>query len=192
MSFKFHELEIPGAYLIEASRFEDGRGFFQEVFKRSAFEAEGLPVDFVQENAARSRRGALRGLHFQVPPQAQGKLVTVTRGAVLDVGVDLREGSPTFKEWVGVELSEDAPRLLYLPPGLAHGYLALTDEAHLMYRVTSEYAPALEGGIRWDDPEIGIAWPSHDPILSEKDLNLPLLAEAPSLFRYPTREEETP
>ena len=97
MSFKFHELEIPGAYLIEASRFEDGRGFFQEVFKRSAFEAEGLPVDFVQENAARSRRGALRGLHFQVPPQAQGKLVTVTRGAVLDVGVDLRVGSPTLK-----------------------------------------------------------------------------------------------
>ena len=192
MSFKFQELEIPGVYRIEASRFQDGRGFFQEVFKRSAFEAEGLPVDFVQENAARSRRGALRGLHFQAPPQAQGKLVTVTRGAVLDVGVDLRVGSPTFKEWVGVELSEDSPRLLYLPPGLAHGYLALTDEAHLMYRVTSEYAPALEKGIRWDDPEIGIAWPSHDPILSEKDRNLPLLAEAPSPFRYPTREEETP
>src|SRR5680860_39562 len=173
MGFRFEALEIPGMVLVETTLREDGRGFFQESYKRSAFLEAGIGLDFVQDNFAHSSRGVLRGLHFQRPPKAQGKLVHVSRGAVFDVGVDLRLGSPTYGSWVGVELAENTGRMLYLPPGLAHGYLVLSEVADLAYKVTSEYAPELDTGIRWDDPEIGVAWPSQNPVLSRKDLVLP-------------------
>lgn len=185
MSFEFLELEIPGVFLVETTRFRDHRGFFQESFKGSAFREAGISSDFVQDNFARSRKGVLRGLHFQKPPAAQGKLVSATLGSVFDVGVDLRSGSPTYGKWVGVELGEATGKMLYLPPGLAHGYLVLTDEAHVAYKVTAEYAPASDAGIRWDDPAIGIEWPSEAPILSDKDRNLPLLKEVDPHFSFP-------
>ena len=184
MSFRFQELEIPGMVLVEATLREDERGFFQESYKRSAFHEGGIRAEFVQDNFSHSVKGVLRGLHFQHPPKAQGKLVRVSRGVVWDVGVDLRVGSPTFGAWVGVELAEGEGKMLYLPPGLAHGYLVLSEIADLAYKVTAEYAPELDTGIRWDDPELGIEWPLPDPLLSQKDLELPFLREIKSPFSF--------
>jgi len=184
MSFRFEALEIPGMILVEATLLEDERGFFQESYKWSAFHEAGIGPEFVQDNFARSSRGVLRGLHFQRPPQAQGKLVQVTRGAVWDVGVDLRVGSPAYGSWAGVELAEGTGRMLYLPPGLAHGYMVLSEVADLAYKVTAEYAPELDTGIRWDDPQIGVGWPFQDPTLSQKDLELPFLGEITSPFLF--------
>ena len=139
-------------------------------------------VEFVQENLARSCHGVLRGLHFQIPPRAQGKFVQVIRGAVFDVAVDLRAGSETWGSWVGRALTEESGELLWIPPGFAHGYAVTGDSATVTYKVTAEYDPTLERGIRWDDPDIGIEWPIADPILSERDRGLPTLSEAKDLF----------
>ena len=167
MPFTFRRLDIPDVVLVEPSTFEDARGFFRETYKRSEFLRAGLGLDrsFVQENHSRSGKGVLRGLHFQDEPAAQAKLVSVLRGGVFDVAVDIRPGSDTYGRWVGEELSDQNARLLFVPEGFAHGFVVLSEVADVLYRVTAEYSPDLEGGIRWDDPEVGIEWPVADPIL---------------------------
>lgn len=176
---------IPDVLVLEPKVFGDARGFFLESFNRKAFaEAAGRDVDFVQDNHSRSARGVLRGLHYQVR-QPQGKLVRVVRGAVFDVAVDIRRASPTFGRWVGVELSEDNHRQMWVPPGLAHGFLVLTQSADFLYKTTDYYAPEHERCIAWDDPELGIAWPFAQygieaPLLSAKDRQgAPLRAAEP-------------
>ncbi len=176
MPFAFHETDLPGVLLVEPRVYPDARGHFMELFKRSAFAAH-IPYVFVQDNLSRSVRRVIRGLHFQRAPKAQGKLVTVVKGKIWDVAVDIRLDSPTFRKWVAVELSDEPPRLLWIPPGFAHGFQVLSDEAWVLYKTTEEYAPDLDRVIRFDDPELGIPWPLSDPILSEKDKNAPLLKE---------------
>ncbi len=169
---------IPGVLILEPKRFGDDRGFFLESFNQRAFnEATGLDVQFVQDNHSRSAKGVLRGLHYQLPPHAQGKLVRVVRGSVFDVAVDIRRDSPTFGQWVGVELSEDNHRQLWIPPGLAHGFLVTSESADFLYKTTDYYAPAAERGLRWDDPEVGIAWPLQQVQLSTKDAAAASFAE---------------
>lgn len=184
MPFEFQRLEIPDLILVKPRVFRDERGFFLETYKQSDFSTHGIPEAFVQDNHSRSTRGVLRGLHYQNPPQAQGKLVRVVRGEVFDVAVDLRRGSPTYKVWNSVVLSEESAEMFYIPPGFAHGFCVLSDVADFVYKVTAEYAPELDAGIRWDDPEIGIDWPVAEPIVSSKDAGLPLLAEAEIEFEY--------
>ncbi|HVE53456.1 MAG TPA: dTDP-4-dehydrorhamnose 3,5-epimerase [Ramlibacter sp.] len=161
---------IPEVLVLEPRVFGDHRGFFYESFNEKAFgEATGLALPFVQDNHSRSARGVLRGLHYQVK-QAQGKLVRVARGSVFDVAVDIRRSSPTFGRWVGVELSEENHRQLWVPPGFAHGFVVLTESADFLYKTTDYYAPEHERCIAWNDPEVGIAWPAGvEPKLSEKD-----------------------
>jgi dTDP-4-dehydrorhamnose 3,5-epimerase len=184
MPFHFHRLKIPGVILIAPDRFEDDRGFFAELYKRSAFAAGGVSPTFVQSNYSHSVQGVVRGLHYQKRPQAQGKLVIVIRGRIFDVAVDIREGSPTYSAWVGETLSSQNGRILYIPPGFAHGFCVLSQEADVIYQVTEEYAPELDRGIVWDDPDIGVRWPVADPILSPKDARLPSLREADNNFVY--------
>jgi dTDP-4-dehydrorhamnose 3,5-epimerase len=174
---------IDGLLVLEPKVFGDERGFFLESFNQQSFDAAvGQEVRFVQDNHSRSARGVLRGLHYQLPPHAQGKLVRVTQGAVFDVAVDLRRSSPSFGRWVGVELSGQNHKQLWLPPGLAHGFLVTSDSADFLYKTTGYYAPEAERGVRWDDPAIGIAWPALDgaPILSAKDAAAPGWADAPA------------
>lgn len=170
--------------LIESRVFADNRGFFREGYKRSDFAAAGLPTEFVQDNVSRSTRGVLRGLHFQRSPKAQGKLVSVANGSVLDVAADLRVGSPTYGRWVAEELSGDNGRMLWIPVGFAHGFCVLSETADLTYKCTDEFSAVDDGGIRWDDPAIGVQWPIADPVLSAKDLELPLLADCDPGFTY--------
>ncbi len=164
-------LAIPEVVLIEPKVFGDARGFFYESFNQQAFnQATGLEVNFVQDNHSRSGKGVLRGLHYQLAPHAQGKLVRVVRGAVFDVAVDIRKSSPTFGQWVGAELTEDNHRQLWVPPGFAHGFLVLSDTADFLYKTTGYYAATHERCIAWDDPTIGITWPQGiAPQLSAKD-----------------------
>lgn len=172
--------QLPDVRLIEPEVHHDERGWFSETYNKGAFEAlVGIETTFVQDNHSSTRRGVLRGLHYQVDPMSQGKLIRVVRGAVFDVGVDLRRSSPTFGRWVGVELSTDNRRQVWLPPGFAHGFLALTERAEVVYKVTAYYSPTHERALRWDDPEIGINWPhSGRPILSERDASASFLREA--------------
>ena len=178
MPFQFQRLEIPGVVLIESQRFEDDRGFFLETYQMSEFSANGISQAFVQDNYSHSVRGVLRGLHYQKHPKAQGKLVMAPKGQIFDVAVDIREGSTTYGEWVGATLSADNHRMLYIPPGFAHGFCVLSEEADVVYKVTEEYAPELDRGIIWNDPDIGIQWPITEPILSPKDARLPFLKQA--------------
>jgi len=167
--------------LFEPNVFRDDRGFFFESFNQGQFEAvTNESVRFVQDNHSRSSKGVLRGLHYQLPPAAQGKLVRVSRGAVFDVAVDIRRSSDNFGEWVGYELSAGNFRQLWIPPGFAHGFLALTDDADVLYKTTDYYAPELDRSLRWDDPDIGISWPLDDmtPIVSPKDQAAPSLSDA--------------
>lgn len=167
---------IPGVFMIEPRVFGDARGFFLEGYNARGFrQATGLSVDFVQDNQSRSRRGVLRGLHYQLQ-QAQGKLVSVVCGAVFDVSVDIRRSSQSFGQWVGVELSEDNHRQVWLPPGIAHGFLVLSERVDVLYKTTDYYAPEHERVILWNDPDIEIEWPLADePLLSPKDqAGLPL------------------
>jgi dTDP-4-dehydrorhamnose 3,5-epimerase len=171
---------IPGVLILEPRVFGDERGFFMESFNQKAFdEAVGHGVAFVQDNHSRSAKGVLRGLHFQNPPHAQGKLVRVTQGSVFDVAVDIRRDSPTYRQWVGVELSGQNHRQVWIPPCLAHGFLVLSDSADFLYKTTDYYAPQAEGCLRWDDPELSISWPLDGmvPALSAKDAAAPLLRE---------------
>jgi dTDP-4-dehydrorhamnose 3,5-epimerase len=169
---------IPDVLVFEPKVFGDARGFFLESFNRKGFrEAVGADVEFVQDNHSRSSRGVLRGLHYQLQ-QPQGKLVRVTRGAVFDVAVDIRRSSPTFGKWVGVELSEDNHRHVWIPAGFAHGFLVLSESADFLYKTSDYYAPAHERCIAWNDPALGIEWPcTEPPLVSAKDaLGLPLSA----------------
>lgn len=169
---------LDGVLIFTPKRFGDDRGFFMESFNQRVFDdAAGQPTAFVQDNHSRSAKGVLRGLHFQRAPHAQGKLVRVAAGAVFDVAVDIRPGSASFGRWVGVELSADNQRQLWIPPGLAHGFLVLSDSADFLYKTTDYYAPASEGAICWDDPDLAIAWPDVGmaPLLSPKDAAAPRL-----------------
>lgn len=169
---------IPGVLILEPRLFGDERGFFLESFNQRAFnEATGLDVQFVQDNHSRSAKGVLRGLHYQLPPHEQGKLVRVVRGSVFDVAVDIRRDSPTFGKWVGVELSEDNHRQLWIPPGLAHGFLVTSESADFLYKASNYYAPAAERGLRWDDPSVRIDWPLEGLKLTiaERDRNAAFL-----------------
>jgi dTDP-4-dehydrorhamnose 3,5-epimerase len=172
---------LPEVLIIEPKVFGDARGFFCETWVEARFnEAVGQPVRFVQDNHSRSGRGVLRGLHYQLHPHAQGKLVRVVTGRVFDVAVDMRRSSPNFGRWEGVELSEENQRQLWIPPGFAHGFLVLSETADFLYKTTDTYAPQAEGSVRWDDPAIGIEWPLGDivPLLADKDAKAPLLADA--------------
>ena len=165
---KVSETDLPGVLLIEPKAFGDRRGFFYESYQRERYRDAGIPLDFVQDNVSRSRRGVLRGLHFQLE-FPQGKLVSVTHGAVFDVAVDIRVGSPTFGRWAGAEINDDNHRQLYVPPGFAHGFCVLSDSVDFMYKCTDYYHPEDEGGVLWSDPDIGIDWPLSDPTLSDRD-----------------------
>ncbi len=180
--FRFQPLEIPGLVLVEMKTNDDSRGFFRETYKRSEFEAGGIRDVFVQDNHSRSARGVLRGLHYQKHPLAQAKLVYAPRGDVFDVAVDIRKGSPTYGRWAGEVLSGENHRMLYIPTGFAHAFCALSKEADVVYKVTAEYAPELERGILWSDPEIGILWPIRKPVLSPRDARFPLLRDADNDF----------
>jgi dTDP-4-dehydrorhamnose 3,5-epimerase len=172
---------IEGLLILEPRVFGDERGFFLESYNQKTFDdALGHEVRFVQDNHSRSVKGVLRGLHYQLPPDAQGKLVRVTQGAVFDVAVDLRRSSPSFGRWVGVELTGQNHRQLWLPPGLAHGFLVTSDSADFLYKTTEYYAPLAERCVRWDDPALGIDWPALDrpPVLSAKDAAATWLADA--------------
>ena len=162
---------IEGLLILEPKVFGDERGFFFESFNASQFrEASGLEADFVQDNHSRSSRGILRGLHYQLPPKAQGKLVRVVVGEVFDVAVDIRKNSPTFGQWYGLLLSAENKRQFWIPPGFAHGFLTLSEHAEFLYKTTDYYSPEHEGSVRWDDPELAIDWPFDGiPQLSAKD-----------------------
>ena len=178
MPFAFTATELEGVMLVEPRVFPDTRGYFLESYKHSDFSAAGIDRPFVQDNHSFSSNGVLRGVHYQLEPSAQGKLVRVVAGKVLDVAIDLRKSSATFGRWVGYELSGENRRMLYIPEGFGHAFLALEDDTHLLYKCTAEYDKAAERGVRWDDPEIGITWPWKDPLVSEKDAILPRLDEA--------------
>jgi dTDP-4-dehydrorhamnose 3,5-epimerase len=184
MPFGFQRLAIPDVILVSAKQFVDDRGFFLESYKQSEFADNGIPWAFVQDNRSHSTRQVLRGLHYQLQPRAQGKLVTALSGEIYDVAVDIRQGSPTFGRWVGAKLSADRFNMLYIPAGFAHGFCVLSERADVLYKVTDEYAADLDRGIRWNDPHVGINWPIADPILSEKDAALPLLHDAENNFRF--------
>lgn len=170
---KVTRCDIEGLCVIEPTVFKDERGYFMETYNENDFKEAGLDMEFVQDNQSMSVRGVLRGLHFQ-KQYPQGKLVRVVRGKVFDVAVDLRKGSPTYKKWYGVELSDENKKQFYIPEGFAHGFLVLSDEAEFLYKCTDFYHPGDEGGIMWNDPEIGIDWPLEDGVglvISEKDMN---------------------
>ena len=172
---------LPGVLLLEPKLFADERGYFMESFNQRAFDAAvGEPVAFVQDNHSRSDRGVLRGLHYQLPPHAQGKLVRVVRGSAFDVAVDLRRASPTFGQWVGVTLNAVTHQQLWIPPGFAHGFLALEDDTHFLYKTTDFYARDCERAIVWNDATLSIAWPDAGsaPRLAEKDAAAPSFAQA--------------
>lgn len=174
--------------LVKPARFGDARGWFTETYNRERFAAHGIDCDFVQENHSLSiPAGTVRGLHFQLPPHGQAKLVRCIRGRILDVAVDVRRGSPTFGNWIGVELSAENGEQLFVPVGFAHGFLTLEPHSEVVYKVSAFYAPTHDRGIRWNDPAIGITWPlmpEHPPVLSAKDQTQPFLADFDSPFDY--------
>lgn len=176
---------LAGVVVVEPRVFGDARGFFCETYHADRYRAAGIDAAFVQDNVSRSRRGTLRGLHFQAPPHAQAKLVSVLDGAVFDVVVDLRAGSPTYGRWVGADLTAENMRQLYVPEGFAHGFVVTSESALFSYKCSGAYAPASEGSVRWDDPALAIDWPVAVPILSEKDAAAPSFAALASPFRMP-------
>jgi len=178
MPFDFEKCEIPGVVIVAPRVFEDERGFFLETYKTTDFARNGIDVDFHQDNHSLSAKHVLRGLHYQMPPAGQAKLVRVVSGAVWDVAVDIRRGSATFKKWFAIELSEANRKMLYIPEGFAHGFVALTDNTHLLYKCSAEYSPSHDAGIIWNDEDLGIDWPVDAPLLSAKDMALPPLKEA--------------
>lgn len=179
------ETAIPGVYIIEPQVFGDHRGYFMETYSTEKFHAIGIDNEFVQDNQSfTAQKGTLRGLHFQNDPMAQAKLVRVTRGAVLDVSVDLRKGSPTYKQWVSVELSAENKRMFFIPRGFAHGFVTLTDDVEFVYKVDNLYSKENDRGIRFNDPEIGVDWGVEEPILSQKDTTSPFLKDSDCNFVY--------
>jgi len=184
MPFEFKMLEIPDVILIEPKIFQDARGFFTETYKSSDFKNAGINKAFVQDNFSYSRKGVLRGLHYQLNPFAQGKLVKVLKGSIFDVAVDIRKGSPYFGKWVYAILSAENRLMLWIPEGFAHGFLSLEEATEVLYKNTNEYNPSLDRGIIWNDPQIGIRWPDREPLLSDKDNKHPSLIQAENNFVY--------
>lgn len=184
MPFTFTPLDIPGVVRIDPRVFGDDRGFFLETYKQSAFAEAGISETFVQYNHSHSGRNVLRGLHYQKPPMAQAKLLMVLSGEIFDVAVDIRQGSPTYGQWVGEVLSAANHRMFYVPRGFAHGFCVLSDVVDLLYYVTAEYSPDHESGILWNDPDIGIAWPIDAPVLSTRDARQPKLRDVECRFTY--------
>lgn len=177
--------KIPGVYILEPRVFGDHRGYFMETYSAATFAEQGFDNVFVQDNQSfTAQKGTLRGIHFQNAPMAQTKLVRVTKGAVLDVAVDLRRGSPTYKQWVGVVLSAENKRMLYIPRGFGHGFLTLTDDVEFCYKVDNLYSRECDRGIKFDDAEIGVEWGVTDPVLSEKDTKSPYLCDSDCNFIY--------
>lgn len=185
------ETTLPGVVIIEPDVFGDARGYFQETWNRARYSAIGLDVDFVQDNLSFSRRGILRGLHYQ-NPLAQGKLVSVLMGEVFDVAVDIRHGSPTFGRWMGVTLSAENKRQFYVPPGFAHGFCVTSETALFAYKCTEFYNPQYERSILWNDPDLGIDWPLSEPLLSEKDRRASRLKDIPRDMLSFTDSDERP
>lgn len=171
MPFSFETTEIPEVILVKPKFFGDARGFFEETYKEADFKAAGIDARFVQDNHSFSRRGVLRGLHWQKAPFTQGKLVGVVTGRIWDVAVDIRKGSPTYGKWTARELSEENHAMLWVPPGFAHGFAVLSETAHFTYKCTNVYAPQAEANFRWNDPDLAIAWPLEglEPCTSPKD-----------------------
>lgn len=177
--------DIEDVIIIEPKVFGDHRGWFTETYSKEKFREFGIDIDFIQDNHSLSvQKGTLRGLHFQLNPKAQTKLVRCTKGKILDVAVDIREGSPTYKKWVAVELTKENKKQLLVPKGFAHGFITLTDNVEVQYKVDEYYSPENDRSIRYDDPEIGVVWGIDNPILSEKDLNAPLLKDSNINFKY--------
>lgn len=179
------DTKLPGVCIVEPQVFGDHRGYFMETYSTKTFADIGITNEFVQDNQSfTAQKGTLRGIHFQNAPMAQAKLVRVARGAVLDVSVDLRKGSPTYKQWVGVELSAENKRMLFIPRGFGHGFVTLTDDVEFCYKVDNLYSKECDRGIRFDDPEIGVDWGVTEPVLSQKDMLSPRLADSDCNFIY--------
>ncbi|NOX90324.1 MAG: dTDP-4-dehydrorhamnose 3,5-epimerase [Calditrichaeota bacterium] len=178
MPFLIEKTSLTGVVLVKPKLFGDDRGFFMETYKASDFANLGLPAVFTQDNHSRSGKGVLRGLHYQLPPFAQAKLVRCIRGSIFDVAVDIRKSSPTFGKWYAHILEEDDPTMLFIPEGFAHGFYTLSETADVIYKVTAEYSPEHDRGILWNDPAIGIDWPAGKQILSPKDQLNKLLKDA--------------
>ena len=180
------ETTLAGVLILEPKVFGDARGWFMESWSKKKMEDAGIFVDFVQDNHSFSaEKGTLRGLHYQLNPMAQAKLLRASRGTIFDVAVDIRRGSPTYAKWVGIELSAENHRQLFIPRGFAHGFITLTNDVEVLYKADNLYAPEYDGNIRWDDPEIGIKWPIAPVVLSEKDAAAPALAVRTELnFTY--------
>jgi dTDP-4-dehydrorhamnose 3,5-epimerase len=191
MPFRFSPLVLPEVILIEPKVFPDERGYFMETYKFSEFSKNGIAERFVQGNHSHSLRNTLRGLHYQKAPKVQGKLIRVVLGEIFDVVVDIRKGSPRYGRWLGVELSSEDKRMLYVPPGFAHGACVLSAEAALLYLVTEEYSPECEAGVIWNDPALGIAWPVKNPLLSARDRTWPCLKDADNNFVFEERRDLT-
>lgn len=178
---EFRPLALEGVFEIMPRKFEDPRGFFSETYNEQEFSKAGLSLSFVQDNHSYSaRKGVVRGLHYQIPPRAQDKLVRVVKGAILDVAVDIRKSSPNFGQWLALEVSAQKWNQIFIPKGFAHGFLTLVDDTEVIYKVTDTYSPEHDRAIRFDDPDIGIAWPlaSGEVLLSDKDRKAPALAAA--------------
>ena len=175
---KATQTNLKGVIIIEPQVFGDERGWFMESWSKQKYDSVLPHIDFVQDNHSYSaEKGVLRGLHYQIDPMAQAKLIRCTRGSIFDVAVDIRKNSPQYKKWTGVTLSADNKKQLFIPQGFAHGFLTLTDDVEVQYKADNYYAPHYDGNIRWDDPDIGIEWPFEPSILSDKDKNAPLLRE---------------
>ena len=179
---KATETELKGVFVLEPQVFGDARGWFIESWSQRKMHDAGIDVQFVQDNQSFSaQKGTLRGLHYQLNPMCQAKLLRCTRGKIFDVAVDIRKGSPQYGKWVGVELSAENKKQLFIPRGFAHGFITLTDDVEVQYKADNYYAPECDGNIRWDDPDIGVEWPLKPVILSEKDSKAPLLKERTNL-----------
>jgi dTDP-4-dehydrorhamnose 3,5-epimerase len=187
IKFKFSKVFIDGILIIEPKAFEDDRGFFMEYYNKEGFAENGFTEIFVQDNHSRSKKGVIRGLHYQINPAPMGKLVKVVKGKIFDVGVDVRRGSPTYGKWYGEILSEENKKMIYFPPGFAHGFLSLTDGTEVIYKCTGMFSAENERAIIWNDPDIGITWPLDQvskAIVSDRDQKHPPLKDAETNFTY--------
>lgn len=183
MAYTVTPYRLPGLLVLEGRSFPDERGFFMESFRDVDAAEAGLPR-LVQDNLSRSKKGVLRGLHYQIHPKPIGKLIRCVRGRIFDVAVDIRKGSPTYGKWAAIELSDEGNRMFWIPEGFAHGFYTLSDSADVMYKVSDTWEPAVDRGILWNDPEVGVAWPSKEPLVAAKDAAMPPLSRAENTFTF--------
>jgi dTDP-4-dehydrorhamnose 3,5-epimerase len=184
MPFTFRKLDMDGLVLITPNVFGDGRGYFAEIYKHSEFKKNRIDRVFVQDSHSMSKKGVLRGLHYQLRPVEQGKIIRVIGGEIFDVAVDIRKGSQSYGKWFGTRLSEENRFMLFIPPGFAHGFVTLKDNTEILYKMTNEYSKKHERGIIWNDPEINIKWPIKNPVVSDKDTKFPRLEHADNNFKF--------